>query len=153
MIWSAVEDADIGIIEVGGTVGDIESLPFLEAIRQMRIDAGSENVLYLHLTLVPFIKTSGELKTKPTQHSVKMLREIGIQPGVLLCRSDRDLPLDIRQKIALFCNVDTSNVIAAPDVSNIYSLPLVFHEQHLDQRILEMLSIWTGGARLEPWRC
>ena len=152
LLWEAVEDVDIGIIEVGGTVGDIESLPFLEAIRQMRFDAGSANVLYLHLTLVPYIQAAGELKTKPTQHSVQKLREIGIQPAILLCRCDRELPEDIRKKIALFCNVDKENVIAAPDVANIYSLPLVFHEQALDERVLSLLGVWTGNARLEPWR-
>ena len=152
LIWEAVEDVDVGIIEVGGTVGDIESLPFLEAIRQMRIDVGQENTLYLHLTLVPNITTSGELKTKPTQHSVKMLREIGIQPDILLCRCDRYLPIDIRQKIALFCNVPTEKVISAPDVKNIYELPIVFHEQELDQQILNCLQMWAGTARLQPWK-
>lgn len=151
LIWSAVEDADIGIIEVGGTVGDIESLPFMEAIRQFRIDAGPENVLYVHLTLVPYISTAGELKTKPTQHSVKMLREIGIQPDILLCRTDRELPKSIRQKIALFCNVGVDSVIAAPDVDNIYKLPLVFQEQDLDDRILERLGIWAGAAHMDAW--
>ncbi len=119
LIWAAVEDYDIGIIEVGGTVGDIESLPFLEAIRQMRIDAGEENIVYLHLTLVPLLSTSGELKTKPTQHSVQKLREIGIQPNMLICRSEVALPEDICSKIALFCNVRKEHVISAPDVANI----------------------------------
>ncbi len=152
LIWEAVKEDDVGIIEVGGTVGDIESLPFLEAIRQMRIDIGAENVLYLHLTLVPHISTSGELKTKPTQHSVKLLREIGIQPDILLCRCDRDLPIEIREKIALFCNVPTEKVIAAPDVDNIYSIPLVFHEQRLDEQVLSSLHMWAGQARLEGWK-
>ena len=152
LIWESVTDVDIGIIEVGGTVGDIESLPFLEAIRQFRLDAGPENVLYIHLTLVPYIATSGELKTKPTQHSVKELREIGIQPDILLCRTDRELSKDIRQKIALFCNVDVGSVIAAPDVDNIYKLPLVFHEQDLDDRLIEKLGIWTGAAQLDRWK-
>ena len=152
LIWQAVEDVDVGIIEVGGTVGDIESLPFLEAIRQIRIDIGKENTLYLHLTLVPNIKTSGELKTKPTQHSVKMLREIGIQPDILLCRCDRYLPLDIRNKIALFCNVPTEKVISAPDVQNIYELPIVFHKQQLDEQILGCLQMWAGTARLQSWK-
>ena len=151
MIWSAVEDYDIGIIEVGGTVGDIESLPFLEAIRQMRFDAGEDNVLYLHLTLVPMLSTSGELKTKPTQHSVQKLREIGIQPHILLCRSEKTLPLDIRKKIALFCNVRTGHVFSAPDVSNIYELPLVFFSQDLDHKLLKILGIWTGKANLNKW--
>ena len=151
LIWEAVKDADIGIIEVGGTVGDIEGLPFLEAIRQFRVDVGSENVLYVHLTLVPFIKTAGELKTKPTQHSVKQLREIGIQPDLLLCRSDRELPKDIREKIGLFCNVGVDSVIGAPDVDNIYRLPLVFQEQDLDDRVLEKLGIWAAQPRMEKW--
>lgn len=152
MIWSAVEDTDLAIIEIGGTVGDIESLPFLEAIRQMRLDAGEHNVLFLHLTLVPFIPSSGEMKTKPTQHSVRMLREIGIQPNILLCRCDRDLPQELRTKISRFCDVPVQNVIAAPDVSDIYSLPLVFFDQGLDQRILDTMGIWTGIAQLEQWR-
>ena len=152
LIWASVEDYDIGIIEVGGTVGDIESLPFLEAIRQMRIDAGEENVLYLHLTLVPHLSTSGELKTKPTQHSVQKLREIGIQPNMLICRAKTALPDNIRSKIALFCNVRMEHVISAPDVSNIYELPLVFFEQGLDTQLLDILKIWTGKAALAPWR-
>jgi CTP synthase len=151
LIWEAVKEADIGIIEVGGTVGDIEGLPFLEAIRQFRVDVGSDNVLYVHLTLVPFIKTAGELKTKPTQHSVKQLREIGIQPDLLLCRSDRELPKEIREKIGLFCNVGVDSVIAAPDVDNIYRLPLVFQQQDLDDRVLEKLGIWAAQPRMEKW--
>ena len=151
LIWNGVGDADIAIVEVGGTVGDIESLPYLEAIRQFRNDAGPDNVLYLHLTLVPFIKTSGELKTKPTQHSVKMLREIGIQPDILLCRSDRNIPKDTREKISLFCNVEGDCVIACPDVRNIYQLPFTLHEEDLDDRILEKLGIWAAAARLDPW--
>ena len=151
MVWAGVGDADIAILEVGGTVGDIESLPFLEAIRQIRIDVGSENVLYIHVTLVPYMGTSGELKTKPTQHSVKELLSIGIQPDILLCRSDRAIPKSVREKLALFCNVDKDNVISAPDVSNIYELPLVFHEQDLDDRILTRLGIWAAGARLDRW--
>jgi len=151
LIWNGVTDADIAIVEVGGTVGDIESLPYLEAIRQFRNDAGADNVLYLHLTLVPFIKTSGELKTKPTQHSVKMLREIGIQPDILLCRSDRDIPKATREKISLFCNVEGDCVIACPDVDNIYELPKTLHDEDLDDRILEKLGIWAAAARLDPW--
>jgi CTP synthase len=151
LLWEGVEDADIGIIEIGGTVGDIESLPFLEAIRQFRVDVGEENVLYVHLTLVPYIGAAGELKTKPTQHSVKALREIGIQPDILLCRCDRELNKELREKIGLFCNVSVKNVIAAVDVDNIYKLPLVFHAQDLDDRILEKLGIWAAAARLEKW--
>ena len=150
-IWEAVKDVDIGIIEVGGTVGDIESLPFLEAIRQFRNDAGHDNVLVIHLTLVPYIKTAGELKTKPTQHSVKELLSLGVQPDLLICRSDRELPKDLRQKIAHFCNVAVDSVIAAPDVPNTYMLPLTFRDEGLDDRILEKLGIWAAQPNLEPW--
>jgi CTP synthase len=152
LIWEAVTEVDVGIIEVGGTVGDIESLPFLEAIRQFRADAGPENVLYVHLTLVPFIKTSGELKTKPTQHSVKELRSIGIQPDILLCRCDEVLPKDIREKIGLFCSLGVESVISAPDVTYLYELPLVFHGQDLDDRILSKLGIWAAEPHLERWK-
>src|SRR5829696_7948494 len=133
--------ADILIVEIGGTVGDIESLPFLEAIRQMKYDVGEENALYVHLTLVPFIAAAGELKTKPTQHSVKELREIGIQPDILLCRSDRRLSRDLRSKIALFCNVADRAVITAEDVDTIYQVPLALHEQGLDDLIVEKLRL------------
>ena len=150
-IWEAVKNVDIGIIEVGGTVGDIESLPFLEAIRQFRNDAGPDNVLFVHLTLVPYIKTAGELKTKPTQHSVKELLSLGIQPDILICRSDRELPKDLRQKIAHFCNVAVDSVIAAPDVPNIYMLPLTFRDEGLDDRVLEKLGIWAAQPNLQPW--
>ncbi len=142
---------DIAIVEVGGTVGDIESLPFLEAIRQFRVDRGSENVLYIHLTLVPYIPTAGELKTKPTQHSVKELREIGIQPDILLCRCDREIPRDMKAKIALFCNVKEEAVITARDVPSIYEVPIVFHEQGLDERIVDYLNIWTKAPDLSDW--
>jgi CTP synthase len=145
------KNVDVAIIEIGGTIGDIESLPFLEAIRQFRTDAGKENVLYIHLTLVPYIGTAGELKTKPTQHSVKELRSIGIQPDILLCRTDRYLSEDIKSKIALFCNVGTDAVITAKDVDNIYEVPLVFHKEGLDTQIVEMLNIWTRAPRLDPW--
>lgn len=145
------KNVDIAIIEIGGTIGDIESLPFLEAIRQFRTDAGKENVIYIHLTLVPYIGTAGELKTKPTQHSVKELRSIGIQPDILLCRTDRFLSEDIKSKIALFCNVGTDAVITAKDVDNIYEVPLVFHKEGLDSKIVELLNIWTRTPRLEPW--
>ena len=134
-----------------GTIGDIESLPFLEAIRQFRTDAGKENVLYIHLTLVPYIGTAGEVKTKPTQHSVKELRSIGIQPDILLCRTDRYLSNDIKSKIALFCNVGTDAVITAKDVDCIYEVPLVFHKEGLDNKIVELLNIWTRTPRLEDW--
>jgi CTP synthase len=142
---------DIAIIEVGGTVGDIESLPFLEAIRQLRFDLGKENVLYMHLTLLPYIATAHEVKTKPTQHSVNKLREIGIQPDILLCRSDREVPAELKSKIALFCNVDKDAVISAQDVKCIYEVPLVFHSQGLDEKIIKLLNIWTRQPKLDAW--
>jgi CTP synthase len=145
------KDVDVAIIEIGGTIGDIESLPFLEAIRQFRADTGKENVLYIHLTLVPYIATAGEVKTKPTQHSVKELRSIGIQPDILLCRTDRYLSEEIKSKIALFCNVGTDAVITAKDVQCIYEVPLIFHKEGLDSKIVELLNIWTRTPRLENW--
>jgi CTP synthase len=145
-------DVDVVIVEIGGTIGDIESLPFLEAIRQFRLDEGAENVLYIHLTLVPYIATAGELKTKPTQHSVKELRSIGIIPDILLCRTDRYLSKDIKKKIALFCNVDVEAVITAKDVDNIYEVPLVFHQEGLDEQIIQKLNIWTRSPKLDPWK-
>jgi CTP synthase len=151
VIREAAGGADILIVEVGGTVGDIESLPFLEAIRQMKYDVGEENALYVHLTLVPYIATAGELKTKPTQHSVKELREIGIQPDILLCRSDRDIAREMKDKIALFCNVDPSAVFTAKDVPSIYELPLAFHAEGLDDKLAELLNIWSRAPRLERW--
>jgi CTP synthase len=144
-------DVDIVIVEIGGTIGDIESLPFLEAIRQFKADVGKENVLYIHLTLVPFIATAGEVKTKPTQHSVKELRSIGIQADILLCRADRNLSKDIKSKIALFCNVGVDAVITAKDVDCIYEVPLNFHKEGLDDKIVELLHIWTRAPRLENW--
>jgi CTP synthase len=144
-------DVDIVIVEIGGTIGDIESLPFLEAIRQFKADVGKENVLYIHLTLVPFIATAGEVKTKPTQHSVKELRSIGIQADILLCRADRNLSKDIKSKIALFCNVGMDAVITAKDVDCIYEVPLNFHKEGLDDKIVELLHIWTRAPRLENW--
>jgi CTP synthase len=151
-ILSVADGNDIVIVEIGGTVGDIESLPFLEAIRQMRGDLGKENVLYVHVTLVPFVSTAGQLKTKPTQHSVKELREIGIQPDILLCRTDRFLTPEIKSKIALFCNVDRDAVVTAKDVESIYEVPLLFHQEGLDEKIVEKLNIWTGAPRLEIWK-
>jgi len=151
-IVSVADGNDIVIVEIGGTVGDIESLPFLEAIRQMRGDLGKENVLYVHVTLVPFVSTAGQLKTKPTQHSVKELREIGIQPDILLCRTDRFLTPEIKSKIALFCNVDRDAVVTAKDVESIYEVPLLFHQEGLDEKIVEKLNIWTGAPRLEIWK-
>jgi len=150
-ILENAKGVDLAIVEVGGTVGDIESLPFLEAIRQFRTDRGRDNVLYIHLTLVPYISTAGELKTKPTQHSVKELREIGIQPDILLCRCDREIPRDMKSKIALFCNVQDEAVITARDVDNIYEVPAAFHEQGLDERLVEYLNIWTKAPDLSSW--
>ncbi|HKL27463.1 MAG TPA: CTP synthase [Desulfuromonadales bacterium] len=150
-ILDNAKGADLAIVEVGGTVGDIESLPFLEAIRQFRTDRGAENVLYIHLTLVPYIPAAGELKTKPTQHSVKELREIGIQPDMLLCRCDRELPRDMKNKIALFCNVREEAVITARDVDTIYEVPMAFHNEGLPDRIVEYLNIWTKQPDLSGW--
>jgi CTP synthase len=145
-------EADVAIVEVGGTVGDIESLPFLEAIRQMGLELGRSNVCYIHLTLVPFIASAGEIKTKPTQHSVKELREIGIQADVLLCRTDRPLPDDERRKIALFCNVQKEAVISAWDVDSIYKIPMMLHEQMLDEIVCHKLSILARAADLGQWK-
>ncbi len=150
-ILSISDDADVAIIEVGGTVGDIESLPFLEAIRQLKTDLGRQNSLYVHLTLVPYIKTSEELKTKPTQHSVMKLREIGIQPDILICRTDQFLSPEIKAKIALFCNVEKDAVITAVDVASIYEVPLCFHREGLDEKVVQLLNIWTRAPRLEKW--
>ncbi len=150
-ILKIAPSVDVAIIEIGGTVGDIESLPFLEAIRQLKGDLGKENVCYIHLTLVPFIKSAGEVKTKPTQHSVKELRSIGIQPDILLCRTEKLLSKDIKAKIALFCNVEPEAVITAQDVDNIYEIPLLFHKEGLDDRLVEILNIWTRAPRLEAW--
>lgn len=151
-ILAAAEGYDIAIGEVGGTVGDIEGLPFLEAVRQIAWDWGRENVLYIHLTLVPYIAGGGELKTKPTQHSVKELTGLGIQPDILLCRTDRFLDKKIKTKIAHFCNVAENAVITAKDVEWIYEVPLVFHEEGLDERVVEKLNIWTGSPHLENWQ-
>ncbi len=150
-ILEASKDADLTIVEVGGTVGDIESLPFLEAIRQFRVDLGPQNVLYVHVTLVPYIGAAGELKTKPTQHSVKELREIGIQPDILLCRCDRALPKDAREKIALFCNLTPESVFSAMDVASIYEVPMNFHAEGLDEVIVEKLGMWTPRPDLSAW--
>jgi len=144
-------DVDVVLVEIGGTVGDIESLPFLEAIRQFRRDVGREHTVYVHLTLVPYIGTAGELKTKPTQHSVRDLRSIGIQPDILLCRTDRPLPRDLKQKIGLFCDVPEEAVITARDVSTIYEVPLVLREEGLDRVLLELLGLPDGEAHLEAW--
>jgi len=145
-------DADVAIVEIGGTVGDIESLPFLEAIRQMGLELGRNNVCYLHLTLVPYIASAGEIKTKPTQHSVKELREIGIQADAIICRTDRPLPEDERRKIALFCNVQKEAVISAWDVDSIYKIPTVLHEQMLDEIVCHKLAILARAADLTSWK-
>jgi CTP synthase len=150
-ILSLADGVDIVIVEVGGTVGDIESLPFLEAIRQLRWDLGEHSALYMHVTLVPYVKTAGELKTKPTQHSVMKLREIGIQPDALICRGERVLSMDIKKKIALFCNVDVESVISAADVETIYEVPLMFNREGLDDRIIEKLNMWTKAPDLSVW--
>jgi CTP synthase len=145
-------DADVAIVEIGGTVGDIESLPFLEAIRQMGLELGRNNVCYLHLTLVPYIASAGEIKTKPTQHSVKELREIGIQADAIICRTDRPLPEDERRKIALFCNVQKEAVISAWDVDSIYTIPMMLHEQMLDEIVCHKLAILARAADLSSWK-
>jgi CTP synthase len=144
-------DAEVAIVEVGGTVGDIESLPFLEAIRQMGLELGRNNVCYIHLTLVPYIAAAGEIKTKPTQHSVKELREIGIQADVVLCRTDRPLPEDDRRKIALFCNVQKEAVVSAWDVDSIYKIPNMLHDQMLDEIVCHKLQILARAADLSAW--
>ena len=146
------DKADIAMVEIGGTVGDIESLPFLEAIRQMRVEEGRENALFLHLTLVPYIKTSGEIKTKPTQHSVKELRSIGIQPDILLCRAEQDIPPGERRKIALFTNVPEEAVISAVDADNIYRIPRLLHAQQLDERVVRQLDLKVPPADLSEWQ-
>ncbi|HNU00702.1 MAG TPA: CTP synthase [Acidobacteriota bacterium] len=150
-ILKVSRDTDFVIVEIGGTVGDIESLPFLESIRQLRNDLGQSNTLFVHVTLVPFMGTAGELKTKPTQHSVKDLREIGIQPDLILCRTDRQLPDDIKAKIALFCNVSADDVITAADVSNIYQVPLAYHAEGILQRIALKLGLPVPTADLSRW--
>src|SRR3712207_2285924 len=145
-------DNDVVIVEIGGTVGDIESLPFLEAIRQFRQEVGRENAIFVHLTLVPYIAAAGEVKTKPTQHSVRELMEIGIQPDILICRTERPLSEDVKRKIALFCNVEFGAVIQSVDVSSIYEIPLSFHQQALDERVVERLRPPPRATDLGAWR-
>ncbi|HEV2062823.1 MAG TPA: CTP synthase, partial [Solirubrobacteraceae bacterium] len=145
-------DVDVVITEIGGTVGDIESLPFLEAIRQFPVDVGRRNCMFIHLTLVPYIGHAGELKTKPTQHSVNELRRIGIQPDVIMCRSESALSTDIRKKIALFASLPTGAIVSAYDVDNIYKVPLAYHEQGVDDLILDTLGLQAPPAALEGWR-
>ena len=150
-IRAVSDNVDVVLVEIGGTVGDIESLPFLEAIRQFRQDVGRDNSLYVHLTLVPFIGAAGELKTKPTQHSVRDLRSIGIQPDILLCRTDRFLDSDIKRKIALFCDVDEEAVITAKDVSTIYEVPVVLAAEGLDKIVLKYLHLPQTERRMQAW--
>jgi CTP synthase len=143
--------ADVAIIEIGGTVGDIEGLPFIEAIRQLRVDLGRGYALYIHLTLVPYIKAAGEVKTKPTQHSVRKLQADGIQPDILVCRTEVPIDDSLKAKMALFCNVPKDAVITAIDVDTIYEVPLHFHQEGLDSKILELLNVWTGSPDIRPW--
>ncbi|HEV3220654.1 MAG TPA: CTP synthase [Candidatus Acidoferrales bacterium] len=145
------DDVDVVIVEIGGTVGDIESLPFLEAIRQMRLELGPENTVFVHVTLVPFIPTAGELKTKPTQHSVKEMLNIGIQPDILLCRSDHFLSTELKSKIALFCNVAESRVISARDVDTIYDVPVELSREGLDDQLLKLLRMEAPPRKMQPW--
>ncbi|MFO1349440.1 MAG: CTP synthase [Gammaproteobacteria bacterium] len=151
-IQAGVHGADVVMVEIGGTVGDIESLPFLEAIRQMGVELGRDRTLFIHLTLLPYIKSSGELKTKPTQHSVKELRSIGIQPDILLCRTDREIPLDQRRKIALFTNVEEKAVIPARDADTIYRIPLLYHADRLDDIVVDKLRLTCRPADLGEWQ-
>ena len=151
-IRQASEGLDLLIVEIGGTVGDIESLPFLEAIRQLRLEVGRDDAVFVHLTLLPYLPTAGELKTKPTQHSVMKLREIGIQPDILVCRSDRKIGRDVREKIAMFTNVSLDAVIPAQDEDTIYKVPLALHEAGLDDKLCELLNIWSREPDLTPWQ-
>jgi CTP synthase len=151
-IQRGAKDAEVAIVEIGGTVGDIESLPFLEAVRQMGLEQGPHNACYVHLTLVPYIKSAGEIKTKPTQHSVKELREIGIQPDALLCRSDRPVPDEEKKKIAMFTNVQPNAVISVWDVDSIYKIPWMLHQQMLDEIVCHKLNIIAKPAELRPWK-
>jgi len=151
-IMAAADTADICIVEVGGTVGDIESQPFLETVRQMRLELGRENTASVHVTYVPYIRTAGELKTKPTQHSVIAMRAIGIQPDIIVCRSERPMPPEVKRKISLFCNVPPECVIAAEDVASVYEMPVRFHEEGLDQRLIDQMNIWAREANLSEWR-
>jgi CTP synthase len=151
-VHKAAAGVDAIIVEVGGTIGDIEGLTFIEAIRQMRGDVGREHAIYIHLTLVPYIGAVGEMKTKPTQHSVKALREMGIQPDIILCRCEKPLDQDIKDKIALFCSTSPDTVFDCPDVDTIYAVPLMLHKQGLDDKLAEMLNIWSRAPALDHWR-
>src|ERR1700677_785075 len=150
-IYDTSQGAEVAIIEIGGTVGDIESLPFLEAIRQMRVDCGFDNVVFMHVTLVPYIAAAGELKSKPTQHSVKEMRSIGIQPDFLICRSEKPIPNELKSKIGLFCNVKADAVIYCPDASTIYEVPLALHKQKLDELIVKRLDLKSESIQLDIW--
>ncbi len=151
-IYKASEGVDVSIIEIGGTIGDIESLPFLETVRQLKLESKIDDICSVHLTLIPYISAAGELKSKPTQHSVQKMREIGIQPDILVCRTERQIEPDIRRKISLFCNIREHCVIEATDVDNIYKIPLLLHGQGMDETIVDLLGIWTGAPNLEPWK-
>ncbi|MCB0343107.1 MAG: CTP synthase [Pseudobdellovibrionaceae bacterium] len=151
-IHEAAQGSEIIIVEIGGTVGDIEGLAFYEAIRQMRVDVGDENCIYVHVTYVPYISAAGELKSKPTQHSVKELREIGIQPDFLICRSEKSIDQELKSKIGLFCSVRPENVIAASDSSTIYEVPLVLHKEHFDEKVVNRLGLATPEPKLDGWR-
>ncbi len=151
-IRKAADGVDVLIVEIGGTVGDIESLPFLEGIRQLRLELDTDDAIYIHLTLLPYLPTAGEIKTKPTQHSVMKLREIGIQPDILVCRADHPIENDIREKISLFTNVPLHRVIPMQDASTIYSVPLALHESRLDDAVCELLNIWSREPQLDEWR-
>ena len=140
------------LTEIGGTVGDIESLPYIEAIRQLKLELGSQDCLVIHLTLIPFLSAAGELKTKPTQHSVKMFLEQGVQPDILVCRTEHELSKDIKRKIGLFCNVPGDSVFSARDAESIYDVPLLLAEEGLDDKVLEKLGIWTGRPDLSRWK-
>ena len=151
-IHGAACSAEVVIVEIGGTVGDIEGLPFIEAIRQMRVDLGFENTIFVHLTLVPYLSAAGEVKSKPTQHSVKALREVGIQPDFLICRSEKAISNELKKKIALFCSVKEENVIAAPDVETIYELPLLLQEQSFDKKLVSRLSFTDKDSKMDAWK-
>ncbi len=151
-IKSAGNSAEVVIVEIGGTIGDIESLPFIEAIRQMRVDLGFKNTTFVHLTLVPYLSASREMKSKPTQHSVKVLREEGIQPDFLICRSEKVISTELRKKIALFCSVKEENVIAAPDVETIYELPLLLQKEHFDKKLVNRLSLENRESKMDVWK-
>ena len=151
-ILEAAEGLDLLIVEIGGTVGDIESLPFLEAIRQLHLELDAQDTAFVHLTLVPYLRSAGELKTKPTQHSVMKMREIGIQPDILVCRSERPIARSTREKLALFTNVRADSVISLPDMDTIYKVPLALHDEGLDDKLCELLNIWSREPRLEEWK-